>query len=269
MLKIGDFSRLSRVSVRMLRYYDNNDLIKPISIDEYTGYRYYSEQQLLTMGRINALKEMGMGVAAIKEILKCSDEPAEIERLFCVQKALLTEEAEKIHRQLGLLDTALKKLGKEEMLKYDCVIKEIPEKYVASVRQILPKYEDEGRLWHILFKETKDLGMTVIGPAMAVLHDEEYKEADVDVEVQLEVKGSYADTEHVRFKKIPKEQVVSTMFNGSYDQFPDAYAGMAAWVAENGYEFCGAMRDIYHVSPNETQNPDELVTEICCAVKRR
>lgn len=49
MLKIGDFSRLSRVSVRMLRYYDDNDLIKPISVDEYTGYRYYSEQQLLTM----------------------------------------------------------------------------------------------------------------------------------------------------------------------------------------------------------------------------
>lgn len=206
MLKIGDFSRLSRVSVRMLRYYDDNDLIKPISVDEYTGYRYYSEQQLLTMGRINALKEMGMGVAAIKEILKCSDEPAEIERLFCVQKALLTEEAEKIHRQLGLLDTALKKLGKEEMMKYDCVIKEIPEKYVASVRQILPKYEDEGRLWHILFKETKDLGMTVIGPAMAVLHDAEYKEADVDVEVQLEVKESFADTEHVRLKKYQRSR---------------------------------------------------------------
>ena len=50
MLKIGDFSRLSRVSVRMLRYYDEMNLIKPVRVDKFTGYRYYSEDQLLTMG---------------------------------------------------------------------------------------------------------------------------------------------------------------------------------------------------------------------------
>ena len=268
MLKIGDFSRLSRVSIRMLRYYDDNDLIKPVKVDECSGYRYYSEQQLITMGKINALKEMGLGVAAIKEILKCGDNPKEMERFFYIQKALLTEEARKIENRLGLLDAALKRLGKEEKMKYDCVIKEMPERYVASVRQILPKYEEEGRLWHILFSETAKLGMVPCGTAMAVLHDKEYKEADVDVEVQIEVKGSFADTENVRFKKAEKAQVVSTTFKGSYDQFSDVYSEMAAWVSENGYEFCGAMMDIYHVSPNETRNPDEFVTEVCCAVKK-
>ena len=268
MLKIGDFSRLSRVSVRMLRYYDDNDLVKPVKVDEYTGYRYYSEQQLIVMGKINALKEMGLGVAAIREILKCDDNPKEMERFFMIQKALLTEEAKKIENQLGLLDAAMRGLRKEEKMKYDCVIKEMPEKYVASVRQILPKYEEEGRLWHILCSETDKLGMVVCGPAMAVLHDKEYKEENVDVEVQLEVKGNYQDTENVRFKVTGKAQVVSTTFKGSYSQFPDVYAQMAAWVSENGYEFCGNMIDIYHVSPNETRNPDEFVTEICCAVKK-
>ena len=125
MLKIGDFSRLSRVSVRMLRYYDDNDLIKPVKVDEYTGYRYYSESQLLTMGKINALKEMGLGVAAIREILKCDEDPKEMERFFEIQKALLTEEAKKIEKQLGLLETALKRLGKEGKMKYDFVVKEL------------------------------------------------------------------------------------------------------------------------------------------------
>ena len=269
MLKIGDFSRLSRVSVRMLRYYDDNDLIKPVKVDEYTGYRYYSESQLLTMGKINALKEMGLGVAAIREILKCDEDPKEMERFFEIQKALLTEEAKKIEKQLGLLETALKRLGKEGKMKYDFVVKELPERYVASVRQILPKYEEEGRLWHILCSETAKLGMVPCGPSMAVLHDKEYKEANVDVEIQLAVKGEFADTEHVRFKKTESMQVVSTTFKGAYDQFPEAYSEMAMWVSENGYEFCGAMMDIYHVSPNETRNPDEFVTEICCAVKKR
>ena len=56
MLKIGDFSKLSRVSIRMLRHYDDIGLLKPAEIDEFTGYRYYHEQQLFAVGRITALK---------------------------------------------------------------------------------------------------------------------------------------------------------------------------------------------------------------------
>lgn len=268
MLKIGDFSRLSRVSIRMLRYYDDANLIKPVMVDKYTGYRYYNENQLLTIGKITALKDMGFGVAAIKEILKCEDRPTEMEQMFKIQKAQLMEEAERLNNRIKLLDTAIDMLRKDETMKYDCVIKRLPERYVASVRQIIPKYEEEGRLWHHLFSETSSQNMIPCGPAMAVLHDKEYKENDVDVEVQIEVKGNFSDTEHVKFKKESSIQVASTTFSGSYDQFSDVYASLATWVSENGYEFCGCMMDIYHVSPNETRNPDEYVTEICCPVKK-
>lgn len=214
MLKIGDFSRLSRVSVRMLRYYD--------------------ERQLDTIGRIVALKEMEFGVSSIRE----------------------------------LLDTALKRLRKDEIMNYNCVIKELPEKYVASVRQILPGYEEEGRLWHILFSES-GVDNNFTGPTMAILHDKEYKERDVDVEVQIEVKGKYPDTENVKFKTTPSVQVACTTFKGAYSQFPEVYAALATWVSENGYELCGPMMDIYHVGLNETRNPDEFVTEICCLVREK
>ena len=59
MLKIGEFSKLSRVSVRMLRHYDEIGLLKPAEIDRFTEYRYYREDQLPTAGRIAALKDMG------------------------------------------------------------------------------------------------------------------------------------------------------------------------------------------------------------------
>lgn len=78
MLRIGDFSRLSRVSIRMLRYYDEMGLLKPDKVDDFTGYRYYKEEQLLVMGKIIALKDMGFGIHAIAEILKSSS-PKEIE----------------------------------------------------------------------------------------------------------------------------------------------------------------------------------------------
>ena len=59
MLKIGEFSKLSRVSVRMLRHYDEIGLLKPAEIDHFTDYRYYREDQLPIAGRIAALKDMG------------------------------------------------------------------------------------------------------------------------------------------------------------------------------------------------------------------
>lgn len=58
MLKIGEFSKLSRVSVRMLRHYDEVGLLAPSEVDPMTGYRYYSERQLITAGRIAALRSM-------------------------------------------------------------------------------------------------------------------------------------------------------------------------------------------------------------------
>lgn len=267
MLKIGDFSRLSRVSVRMLRYYDENNLLKPEKIDKYTGYRYYSEKQLKTIGKIVALREMGFGVSAIGEILKNEDNHESLQKFFSVQRIQLKEETEELQKRIRLLDTAITRLRKDETMNYNCVVKDMTEKYVASVRQIIPSYEEEGRLWHLLFSES-GISDNVAGPAMAVLHDKEYKESDVDVEVQIEVKGTYRDTENVEFKTVPAVQVASTTFNGSYSQFPDVYAALAAWVSDNGYEFCGPMMDIYHVSPNETRNPDEFVTEICCPVQK-
>lgn len=72
MLKIGDFSRLSRVSVRMLRYYDDLNLNKPVQVQA-NGYRYYDESQLLLMTKINALKDMGFSLAMIQKLIETND----------------------------------------------------------------------------------------------------------------------------------------------------------------------------------------------------
>ena len=73
MLKIGDFSKLSRCSVRMLRHYDEIGLLEPAEIDRFTGYRYYSEAQLTVIGQIISLRGMGFSLAAIGEMLKLDD----------------------------------------------------------------------------------------------------------------------------------------------------------------------------------------------------
>ena len=271
MLKIGDFSKLSRVSIRMLRHYDEIGLLKPVKIDSFTGYRYYSEAQLPVMARINSLKDMGFGLAAIGEMMACYDNKEQMERYLRIRHAELTAVSEETAHRLRLLETAIDRLRKDDFMNYDVLLKTIPERYVASTRKIIPSYNMEGMLWHILFKETSHLNMTILEPPYmsAILHDKEYKESDVDVEVQVAVKGNYPDTENVKFKTVPAVTAATITFKGAYEQFTEVYAALAAWVQANGYEYCGAMFDIYHVSPHETQNPEEFVTEVCCPVCKK
>lgn len=272
MLKIGEFSKLSRVSIRSLRRYDDAGLLVPASIDPFTGYRYYGEYQLPWASRIRALRDMGFPLAAVREVLTCYDDPEALKKCLLLQRASAWEEMEAARRRLRLLDTALDRLRKDEtMMKYDVTIKTLPERHVASVRQIIPGYDREGELWKIYSQETAGMNIQDGDPALctAVYHDGEFKERDVDVEIQKDVVGDYPDTEHVKFKTVPAVQVASATFRGGYDQFGAVNEAVAAWVEDNGWMFDGAYFNIYHVSPHETQNPDEFVTEVCYPIKRK
>ena len=270
MLKIGEFSKLSKVSVRMLRHYDEIGLLKPISIDRFTGYRYYSEEQLPVMLRINSLKKMGFGLSAIGEILKRYDDRDELERYFIIRHTELKADMEEISRRMVMLETALKELRKDDIMNFEVTIKTMPERKVASVRRLIPTYKDEGLLWNILFKETEGMNMKLVQPIFlgAVLHDTEHKESDVDVEVQAAVEGDYTNTENVIFKIQPETLAASVTFTGPYEQFGKAYAAIASWINRNGYAFNGPIMDIYHRGYYETDDQNEFLTEVCCPVRK-
>lgn len=271
MLKIGEFSKLSHVSVRMLRHYDEIGLLHPQRVDPITGYRLYGEEQLFTAGKINVYRGMGFGLTAIAGLLHEAD-PQKLRAMLERQQESLREQSEEMSQMLHRIKLAIAQLGEEStMANYDVTIKEIAPRYVASVRDILESYNYEGRLWHYMMKETADQNLTPANPCLAfgIFHDAEYKERDVDVEIQMTVEGNYHDTEHVRFKTEPAVCVASAIHYGSYETISDASAALAAWVEKNGYQMCGVMFNVYHVSPHETQNPDELVTEVCIPVKRR
>lgn len=272
MLKIGDFSKLSRISIRMLRHYDEIGLLVPKSTDDFTGYRYYGEDQLLSAGRIASLKEMGFGLAAIREILAKYDDPKALAEFLAVKRAEVESEAEETRQRLLLLDTAIGWLRKDETaMTYNVTVKTLPERYVASLRKVIPSYDQEGMLWNMMMSETAGLNMQIAENCygLAVFHDEGYKEADVDVEIQMAVKGTYPDTENVVFKNVKPIEFASAILKGNYENLTAVHRTVAAWVNDNGYEFNGAMFCIYHVSPAQTQNPDELVTEVCYPVKKK
>lgn len=272
MLKIGDFSKLSRISIRMLRHYDEIGLLAPKSVDNITGYRYYAEDQLPKAGQITALKDMGFGLLAISEILQYYDDAEKLAHFLTVKQSEVSAEAEELKHRLQLLETAVKRLRKGgSTMSYNVTLKTLPERYVASVRQIIPSYDQEGILWNILMEETASLNMQPANNcySLAIFHDVGYNESDVDVEIQATVKGNYKNTEHVVFKQVPSVMIASATYKGSYEQVTAVNHSVAEWVNDNGYEFNGAMFCIYHVSPAQTQNFDELVTEVCYPVKKK
>lgn len=272
MVKIGDFSKLSRVSIRMLRHYDEIGLLRPVRIDPESGYRYYNENQLPVAGRITALKDMGFGLTAIREMIDCYEEKEKMEHHLLLKQAELLEQARQTAYRLRLLDTALERLRKDdETMKYDVTLKTFPARYAATVRMHIPAYEMEGLLWSVLSSETASLHLIPDDPCYCsvVFYDQEFKESDVDVEAQKTVKGQYPDTEHVKFKTLPEVTAASAICKGSYDQMNDIMSAVAGWVRDNGYEFDGPAFNIYHISPHETSDPNEFVTEVCYPVKRR
>ena len=195
MLKIGDFSKLSRISVRMLRHYDEIGLLRPVYVDRFTDYRYYDEHQLPTVGRITALKDMGFHLAEIGQLLELYDDKDALDAHLAAQQQQLELLAADTAQRLRLIAAARNRLRKDEPMKYNVTLKTLPERYCATVRMTIPCYEDEGMVWSVLCSETAAMALVPSDPCYCAVEflDNEFKEQNVEIMASKSVKGTYPD----------------------------------------------------------------------------
>lgn len=272
MIRIGDFSKLSRISIRMLRHYNELGLLVPEQVDPSTGYRYYSAAQLAVANQIQVFKSMGFGLSTIGEILNQLDDAESLRSYLLIHQAHMKEEEAALHTKLQLLERAITRLGEDKsMMKYDVVVKEIPARTVASLREIIAAYDQEGMLWNRMMEETANLSLKIGNPgySLAIFHDEGYKESDVDVEIQFVVVGEYADTERVRFKTVDPVTVCSATMTGEFSQLTEVNNEIASWIQANNYIFAGPMFNIYHVGPGQESDSSKWITEVCYPVQKK
>ena len=271
MIKIGDFSTLSRISIRMLRHYDDMGLLKPENVDSFTSYRYYTPAQLQTANRITALKDMGFSLASISEILKQYNDPEALITFLSIKLEESREQEREAQTKTQLIESAIKRLRKDgQTMQCDVTLKTFPERLVVSLRKTIPSYACEGELWYQLEEETGG-NLQPNNPCycIAIFHDTEHKDNDVDVEIQMCVQKSGENTENVVFKTVEPVQFASAIHKGDFDNIGEVNEAVAAWVTDNGYEFEGSMFNIYHVSPGCDPNPENWVTEVCYPVKKK
>src|SRR5512136_902159 len=184
MFKIGDFSKLSQVSVRTLRYYEEVGLLKPVEVDRFTGYRYYAIDQLPRLNRILVLKDLGFSLEQIAPMLNEALPPAQLRGMLRMKQAEIQQQVDEEQARLARVEARLRQIEQEgKMPTYDVVIKKVEPQLVASVRGVVPTPPEQGPLWRELGAYLVQRKVNTTGPCLTIYHDPEYKEHDWDVEV--------------------------------------------------------------------------------------
>src|SRR5260370_3850104 len=142
MLKIGDFSKVSLVSVKALRYYDELGLLKPALVDALTGYHYYSASQLPRLNRILVLKDLSLSLQQIAHLLDQELTPDQIRGMLRLKQVELHQQLEEGQARLERIEAWLQAFEQKAIMPaYDVVLKKVAPLQVAQVRDVAPRME--------------------------------------------------------------------------------------------------------------------------------
>ncbi len=273
MFKIGDFSRLCQLSVKTLRYYDEIGLLKPVEVDRFTGYRYYSADQLPRLNRILALKDLGLSLEQIAQLLNDKLTAERIRGMLRLKRAEAQERVQEEQARLARVEARLSQIEQEgKMPEYEVVIKKVPPSRVASIRDTIPAYSQQGPLWGEVYAYLGQQRAQFNGPCLAIYHDPEYTECDVDVEVCQPIAGSASGNARVKVRELPAvETMASVVHKGPFNTINGAYDALMTWVQANGYRIAGANLEIYLQTGSGgqvRQDDPSYVTEIQFPVEK-
>ncbi|MCL1981941.1 MAG: MerR family transcriptional regulator [Clostridiales bacterium] len=264
LFKIGEFSKLTQVSVRMLRYYDETGLLKPSGIDRFTNYRLYSADQIPALNKIIFLRDLGFNVSEIAVALAgWSDEL--ISGLLDDKRIEIQEAIKSEHDKLSKIELAKRDIKQEKIaINYNVSIKSIPRYQVISLRRVVPDYFSEGLLWEEMSAFANKMNIPVTSKAFAIYHDTDYREKDVDIEVCVPVARIGEDAGGFTYRNTePVPIMACTMVYGPFKNIAGAYLCFANWLQEhNQYRMGERSRQIVHRGPWNEESPDKYLTEI-------
>ena len=259
MLRIGEFSKLSRVTVKALRWYAEVGLLVPSHIDEETSYRYYSVDQLPRLNRILALKALGFSLEQIASILD-STGPDEFLRIMRGRRDELEEQISADRDRLAQVELRLRQIQEEgQVSEYEVVLKSIEPTLAATVRDTLQSYSDVGRLYGEIYPHIGRQGV-MGGQCAAIWHDPEYRESDIDGEAVVFLNRKVKESDRVKVRDLEGVNTAACLVHkGSYKSLDRAYSALTDWITSNGYRITGPNRERYQKG-GTNQDEDSYVT---------
>ncbi|WP_314588143.1 MerR family transcriptional regulator [Paenibacillus terrigena] len=269
MYTISRFSQLCKMSARMLRHYDKEELLKPVHVDTTNGYRYYEKSQLETALRIKKLKEYRFTLPEIRAILQTSDREwftglihskiHELSNEMNRYKQIIAEMQEMIEDKVDLIPG--------ERISYDILLGMRHEIRVLSQRvqmniANMDKYVDS------LYEEAEERNIHLLGVPSAVFFDEEYTPDHSDIELMIPIvhRNDEDASGDWQIKTLPQKFVATTLHVGSYDYIGYAHMALEEWIEHSGYFLSGPPYETY-LKGSECDCPvEEYVTQVCFPV---
>ena len=263
-LKIGEFSKLMQVTVKTLRHYEQKELLLPDEVDEWTGYRYYSIDQMQKLQAIRDLQRLGFTLDEIKELYQDDSHTPSIRQLDKKIKDTEARLQQLVARRERLLDWRNSRKEMKTMEKFS--IQSLPEIIVASHREQIPDYAALGPLCvNKIAPEMQRLGCKCPPPGycFTIEHNKEYKPTDIDIEYCEQVEEMGIGSDIIQFKRLPAIPKALCMKHiGPYERFYESYTEAFCYLEEQGFKIAGHPRTCYVDGAWNQENPEKWLSII-------
>lgn len=267
LVSIGTFSKVCRLSVRVLRHYDELGLLRPV-VDDVSGYRYYTLAQAAEANLIRRLRELDMPLEDIGRILRTTS-PDQARLVLELHAGRIAERMAADQRILVDLQRLL--CQEEGIMPYEVSIKELAPQPVMGVRMkssMATLSQDIGQAYAEIFGLLARGGGECVGPPMAVYYGPEFSDDNVDFEAAVPVRVLIPDTGRVAGHVMEGGPAAYTLHPGSYSGLPAAYQAVMEHIQQNGLRPGDACREVYLTNPAEIKDESEHRTEIIWPVEK-
>ncbi|MEL7654404.1 MAG: MerR family transcriptional regulator [Bacillota bacterium] len=260
MYKISDFSKITNLSIKALRYYDEEQILMPSHRDKETSYRYYSEEDFQKAQLIVLLRTLEFSISEIKDVLANCEEPSDLPFYLEEKKNMIESRILREKELIKKLNLYIKPKDREEIcMNYQIEEKEIAPVIVAAIRY-KGRYNEVGKYIGKLYKA---VGGNAAGAPIQCYHDTEYMEEGADLELCLPTKKMITHPD-VTAKKLPAVKAICTTHIGSYEKLNLAYKALLDYANEHQIKCTTPSREIYVKGPGILfkGNEDNYITEI-------
>ncbi len=264
MYKIGDFSKITGLSIKTLRYYDDEGIIQPSSIKE-SGYRYYDDSNYKVAKRVILLKQLHFSINEIKDVLHNVKDDNDLQEYLIEKRQQIKENMIVEDNYISMINQYLSHISKKEETNHSEIsIKDVKEMLVISYR-FVGKYNEMGMYTSKLYKLAKN---KADGNIITVYHDEEYKvNADLEVCLPIKEKVSHGGAS---IKVLPSMQILSMKHIGHYDKLGESYKKLLDYAHRHNITLLSPYREVYIKGPGMILkgNPDKYITEIQIPIQK-
>ncbi len=268
-LKIGEFARVGQVSVATLRHYDQYGLLKPTTLDQETGYRYYALDQLPRLNRILALKDLGFPLEQIAQFLENDLSLEQLRSMFKLKQAQTQLMIDTEQARLSRIAARLQQIEQEgKMPVYEVLLKEVAALHVASIHAIIPLHSSlqtsSTYLYTKIIAYLSQEHIPYAQPPLLLLHSRSEQRDDglsIDAEAAIPLPIELPANTQINSRTLPGGLMASTVHTGNDLSVGQAYATLHRWMRENKYQLVGPPR-LLHLQREEHIHPDQYVTEV-------